>query len=108
MMNKIYFESFTCLEDIVREFEIKDVDISNIEVIYAYYSYENYNGDAHVIYIQDGKLYEVNGSHCSCFGLDGQWEPEETTVQALMFRPNVAKEAKANLKQRYHNLMPFL
>lgn len=31
-------------------------------------------------------LYEVNGSHCSCYGLEGQWEEEETTVEALAYR----------------------
>src|SRR5690606_7447254 len=27
----------------------------------------------------DGKLYEVHGSHCSCYGFEEQWQPEETT-----------------------------
>jgi hypothetical protein len=28
----------------------------------------------------------VNGSHCSCHGLEGQWEPEETSMKALEHR----------------------
>ena len=39
-----------------------------------------------MLFRKDGKLYEVNGSHCSCYALEGQWEPEETTVEALRHR----------------------
>lgn len=59
---------------------------AGFEVLFGSYSYENYSGDAFVLARKDGKLYEVNGGHCSCYGLEGQWEPEETTVQALMVR----------------------
>lgn len=60
-----------------------------------------YDGDygcdssAFVLYKKDGKLWEVHGSHCSCHGLSesdclgettSQWEPEETTVEALEHR----------------------
>jgi hypothetical protein len=72
------------------EFEI---DREEPEVLFASYTYESYEGDALVIYREDGKLYEVNGGHCSCYGLEGQWEPEETTVEAL--------RARLNAKGRY-------
>ena len=57
-----------------------------IEVLLARYSQEGYEGSAFVLFTQNGELYEVNASHCSCFGLEGQWEPEETTWQALYKR----------------------
>lgn len=57
-----------------------------IEVILASYSCANYSGGAFVLFKKDGKLFEVNGSHCSCYGLEGQWEPEETTVDSLKHR----------------------
>jgi hypothetical protein len=41
-------------------------------------------------------------------GLEGQWLPEETLLEALMFRPGVSKAAKANLKIRFAKLIPFL
>jgi hypothetical protein len=59
-----------------------------IEVLLASYGYENYSGDAFVLFRKAGKLYEVNGSHCSCYGLEGQWEPEETTKESLLHRLN--------------------
>lgn len=53
------------------------------EIILACYGGGAYEGDAFVLFEHNGKLYEVNGSHCSCFGLEGQWEPEETSWRAL-------------------------
>jgi len=45
-----------------------------------------------VLFKRGGKLYDVNGSHCSCFGLEDQWLPEETTVAALYrYNPAVAE-----------------
>jgi len=58
----------------------------NLDILLASYGYENYSGDAFVLFKRDGKLYEVNGGHCSCYGLEGLWEPEETTVEALRHR----------------------
>jgi hypothetical protein len=63
-------------------------DKDDIEIILASYTNENYEGDAFVLFRRksDGKIYEVNGGHCSCYGLEGQWNPEETTVEALQHR----------------------
>lgn len=58
----------------------------NIRILFAFYSYEDYTGKAFVLFENDGKLYEVHGSHCSCFGLEGQWEPEEVDLNALKVR----------------------
>ncbi len=56
------------------------------EVLLASYTYEDYSGDAFVLFRKGDKLYEVNGGHCSCYGLEGQWEPEDTNVEALRHR----------------------
>lgn len=55
-------------------------------VLLASYSQDNYSGEAFVLFEHDGRLFEVNASHCSCYGLEGQWEPEETTREALQHR----------------------
>lgn len=66
-----------------------------VEVLIASYGTENYGGDAFVLFRRDGKLFEVNGNHCSCYGLgsqsysgdrDTQWEPEETAIPAIRLR----------------------
>ncbi|MCM3257100.1 hypothetical protein M3664_04795 [Paenibacillus lautus] len=52
-------------------------------ILFASYGCANYSGDAWVLFENDGKLYEVNGGHCSCYGLEGQWNPEEVLLQEL-------------------------
>jgi len=56
------------------------------EILLASYGTPSNEGYAFVLFRRDGKLWEVNGSHCSCFGLEGQWQPEETTADALRRR----------------------
>lgn len=58
----------------------------NAEILFASYGTDNYSGDAFVLFRRYGELFEVNGSHCSCYGLEGQWDPEVTTVEALRHR----------------------
>jgi hypothetical protein len=73
-------------EAMIHDFEIDMSVLEGCEVLLASYNQECYEGSAFVLYRKDGKLYEVNGSHCSCFGLEGQWEPEETSIDALRKR----------------------
>ena len=73
-------------EGMCRDFEIEMSALDGIKILVASYTYEDYNGSAFVLFEKGGQLFEVNGSHCSCYGLEGQWEPEETTLEALMAR----------------------
>ena len=57
-----------------------------INILFASYGLDYSYGDAFVLLERDWKLYEVNASHSSCDGLEGQFQPEETTVEALQFR----------------------
>jgi hypothetical protein len=84
------------------------------EVLFALYDRsEPYSGSAFVLFERDGKLYEVHGSHCSCYGLEGQWEPEETTWEALAMRLNskrwgvvsYALMDQAEAAARFHRLV---
>jgi hypothetical protein len=60
------------------------------QVLFAAYSYEDYSGTASVLIEQGGNLFEVYGSHCSCNGLEGQWEPKPVTWASLALRlPNL-------------------
>ena len=68
------------------DFQIEESALNGLNILLATYTYEDYNGDAFVLFEKDGKLFEVNGGHCSCYGLEGQWEPEETTSEALLTR----------------------
>lgn len=57
-----------------------------INILFASYGQANYSGDAFVLFERDMKLFEANGGHCSCYGLEGQFDPEETTLEALQHR----------------------
>ena len=79
----MYHGIFTSEQDVIYYFRIDSSELEGCKILFACYGYEDCDGEAFVLYEYDGKLYEVHGSHCSCYGLEEQWEPEETTVEAL-------------------------
>lgn len=99
----MYFARFSSLEDVAREFDIPINDLAGLAILFASYDGGGYDGDAHVIFEDStGKLYEVQGSHCSCYGLEKQWNPEETSWEAIGIRPldyGYGKESSAFLKK---------
>lgn len=103
---QVFFGLFSCAQNVFDEYCVARRD--DIVFIYAQYEAAGYEGDSFVIFERNGKLYEVHGSHCSCYGLENCWEPTETSFQALMFRPYLPDEAKKNLKLLYPNLTAFL
>lgn len=73
--------------DFVRaDFEVPPEQFAGVNILLASYLQEGYEGDAFVLFQKDGKLFEVNGGHCSCYGLEGQWEPKESSVEELRHR----------------------
>lgn len=85
----IYRGEFSGLEDVKREFHIGEDTLQGVEILYAEYDFESYEGYAFILFKKDDELYEVNGGHCSCYGLENQWEPARVTVKSLMMRPKV-------------------
>lgn len=84
------FDGFSNGEDVFSNFA-KQQD-SDIQFLYAY---EDYDGNAAVLYYRKStkKYYEAYGSHCSCYGLENQWESdEEIVVKELMQRFGKLKE----------------
>lgn len=82
----IYQGLFENWEDVQNAFEVYDLKEEDIIPLVAAYDVEDYEGYALVIYWQNGKIYLVEGSHCSCYGLENQWEPEETFSEVLLHR----------------------
>jgi len=58
----------------------------NINILIASYTQANYEGEAWVLLEKEGKLFEVNGEHCSCYGIEGQWKPEQVSLEELKHR----------------------
>ena len=48
------------------------------KILYADYTHEGYEGSAYVFGYDTKaeKFFEVFGGHCSCYGLEGQWDEE--------------------------------
>lgn len=84
---------WSSLSGIYEDFRVEPSE--DVEILLAYYDYEDYSGRAFVLFRKDGELYEANGSHCSCFGLEGQWDPEETNVEVLRHRLTVGSMGRS-------------
>jgi hypothetical protein len=92
------------VDDVLASFDFQATppSILDIDLIVAWYRYEDYSGSAFVVYRdrRDGKIYEVHGGHCSCNGLEGQWEPEEALVVELLRRPHYVWEEDVDARIR--------
>ena len=92
-----FLTNFAGVDDIVSNYEGRSAeDLKDAEILVAWYGYGSYCGSSFVLYRKDSKLYEVNGSHCSCYGLEGQWEPEETSWAALAMREFYQSEGEGS------------
>ena len=79
---EVYQGSFDSWADVCREFQ-EVIDLPD-EVLLAVYDAHDYEGYADVIYRQGDRYYWVHGSHCSCYGLEGQFDPEEYSAELLI------------------------
>jgi hypothetical protein len=75
----VFLNDWSDKEGVFNDFNEDD----EVNILFASYGNANYSGSAWVLFEQDGKLFEVNGSHCSCYGLENQWEPEEVMLEEL-------------------------
>ena len=81
-MMEVYRGWFESWADVQRDFQM-DVPEPD-DVIYAEYDTPCYEGYANVIYRNGDRYYWAYGSHCSCYGLEGQWDPEEYDGRSLI------------------------
>src|SRR4051812_43967563 len=72
------FEKYTP-EEVFTAFSAPAEAFEGASILAAAYTYEDYSGSALVLYEKDGKLFVNHGGHCSCYGLEDQWSPEEVT-----------------------------
>ena len=79
-----YFNGFDDAADVASQFNVPEA--ADLNILVAVYETPSYEGYAFVLFEREGKLYEVNGSHCSCYGLEDQWGEEEVVPAALLMR----------------------
>lgn len=77
-----YVDIFQSWRDVQSQYDMQEHEPD--EVIYAQYSYECYSGHSNVVYRNGDRFYWVRGSHCSCYGLEGQWNPEEYSANQFI------------------------
>jgi hypothetical protein len=76
----MFYGSFSSKEDICNEFKCN----FDGDVLHADYENEDYDGSARVLFTRDGKLFYVEGGHCSCYGLEDQWDEEELSLAMIL------------------------
>ena len=92
-MKRLYLEDLAGLtqaqvaKHISKEYEVPLSEVNKFKILIAYESVGSWGCDSNSWFLlQDrktNKLYETHGSHCSCYGFEGQFEPEETTLEYL-------------------------
>lgn len=72
---------------IVSDYEVALSIVKQYSILIAYESVGSCGCDSSSFFLlkenKTGKLFEVHGTHCSCYGFEGQFEPEETTLEYL-------------------------
>lgn len=77
--SQIYRDDFSDWSDVVGNFG-GNCPREEPRFVFAEHEPGDYSGFADVITSDDGvKFNLVEGSYCSCYGLEGQWEPTEHT-----------------------------
>lgn len=89
---------FTCKEDVADQFGLTQDYINSIHIIYCCYDMSGYDGDAFVVFVEDGELFEVNAGHCSCYDLEGQWKPDPTSLEYLLTGTIIPEDCKELIK----------
>jgi len=92
-MKRLYLEDLATYtqEDVYKHisdnYEVPLSEVKKYQVLVAYESVGSWGCDSSSWFLlrdrKSGNLYETHGSHCSCYGFEGQFEPEETTVEYL-------------------------
>lgn len=86
MFKAVYMDGFESREDVAREFETELAPHEHILV--AWYDVGDYDGSAHVYGWDEQRrqFFGIHGSHCSCYGLEGQGDREyiEQGIKGLL------------------------
>lgn len=97
-----FCEGFSNIEDIIKEFEITMENLEGCEILYAAYETGMCDGSALVLFKKNDELFVVEASHCSCYGLEGQWDPVLTNEVVLK------KEVNSKTRHFYDDFQTFI
>lgn len=75
------------IEHIISSYSADEEFVRKFQVLIAYESVGNWGCDSNSFFLlrekETGKLFENHGSHCSCYGFEGQFTPGETSLKYL-------------------------
>lgn len=84
LVEQLYLEDFSSWEEVISAYQLSDHK-TEPKYVLASYSVGGYEGSSIVIFGDSiDNLSFVHGSHCSCYGLEGQWDPEDTPLKSLI------------------------
>lgn len=69
----------------VEEFQVALPEVEKYQVLAACLSEGGYESEVWFLLqnLETGGLFEVHASHCSCYGYEGEFKPEPTTLEYL-------------------------
>ncbi len=104
----IFGNHASSVENILKEFEIDASRLAPFDVLVWYYDYQSYDGDSYLLlrHKETGLLYSVEAGHCSCHGLEGQFEPSRTSATVELARCDKADKMPFATGDSYHRPEP--
>lgn len=93
MMNQLFLEDLKdYTEEQVRlhlkqDYDSSHEEVDRFDILIAYESVGDWGCDSSSFFLlrdkETNELYENHGSHCSCYGFEGQFTPEKTSLEYL-------------------------
>lgn len=89
-------------ERICSDFECTRAEVDPYDFLILYQEYEDYTGTSFIVMRSGDEFYVNHGGHCSCYGFEGQWDPERVSIEYLKryepwYGPPVLNKLLANL-----------
>lgn len=104
-MKRVYLGAFGSWDDIESGFQIKMKEPSRV---FAVYDHDSYDGRALVIFEKKGRYFFVTGSHCSCYGLEDQWDDAPDSFTKCQFRKLVMQSEFGLMHQYRTKILEWL
>lgn len=102
-----YKELFSDWKNVQSNFEMQEPEPD--EVFAAFYDYADYSGASFVAYRNGDSYFIVEASHCSCYGLEGSWSPEEFKSREVFIEYLKKRDPyEENLKSIVNNIVDKL
>ena len=81
-----HFIGWKDADAMLADFEEGPSALEGADLIFAAYWQPPWEGSALVYFERGGELFEVDAGHCSCNGLEGQWNPKPASWNYVLKR----------------------